>query len=100
MVGDEGRDKADVQTGGQDVSSPKIIAAAGRVAAVDADGNARQTGVGQDRRGQRGELLGKGDIGGGIVLRPGAPTAGPRRAVVIDLPTTVFLVADLPKFDA
>ena len=46
-----------------------------------------------------GELLGEGHVGGRVVLAAGAHAAGPGGAVVIGLPTAIFLVADLPVLD-
>ena len=67
--------------------------------AVDADRDGRQAGVASDLGRQRGKLLGEGRIGGRVVLGAGAYAAGTGRAVVIDLPAPIFLVADFPIFD-
>ena len=53
----------------QNILRPIAVARAGRVAAVDADRDLRQSGRGLNLTGQRGELLGEGRVGGRVVLR-------------------------------
>ena len=68
VIGDKAGHEADGQPVGQNVLRPVVIVRAGRIVAVDADRDGRQAGLVGDFRGQRGELLGEGGVGGRVVL--------------------------------
>ena len=100
VIGDKAGHESDAQPVGQTRSSSSCYRPlpVGSLA-VDADRDGRQAGGAGDLGRQRGELLGEGRIGGRVVLGAGADSAGTGRAVVIDFPAPVFLVADFPILD-
>ena len=99
MIGDKAGHEADAQPVGQNVLRPVVVDRAGGVSAVDADRDGRTPDRADDLCRQRGELLGERGVGGRVVLGAGADAAGTGRAVVIDFPAPVFLVADFPILD-
>ena len=99
VVGNEPGNEADRQAVGQHVLGPGVVAGAGRIAAVDADGDGGRPAAAVISAARRRELLGEGNVGRRIVLAAGAHAAGAGGAVVIGLPASVLLVADFPVLD-
>ena len=99
VVGDKTGHESEGQSSGQHILGPIVILSAGGVFAVDADRDGRQTSGGGDLGRQRGELRGKGRVGGRVVWGTGAHAVRTGGAVMIDFSGPIFFVTDFPVLD-